>query len=112
MSKGVYSHRALSLKKRDACMTDSTENATPPKSARSRTSNSSVRIQIRPKSQLEFVLRDTEESEYLDLVDFKGIAFTVESAIHHYKEIPTIYNLCDKSPRWLFKISFFVSKKC
>jgi len=29
---------------------------------------------MRPKSQFEFVAQDTEESEILDLVDFKGVA--------------------------------------
>ena len=45
-------------------MIDSIENATPPKSTKSRNSNSSVQIQIKPKSQVEFLLRDTETSEY------------------------------------------------
>jgi len=40
-------------------MTDSTENASPPLSTRSRNSNFSVQIQIKPTSQSEFVLRDT-----------------------------------------------------
>ena len=51
-------------------MTDSTENTTPPKSTKSRNSNPAVPIQIKPKSQFEFVSRDTEESESLELVDF------------------------------------------
>jgi len=41
--------------------TDSTENARPPKSTKSRNSNFSVRIQIKPITQFDFVLRDTEE---------------------------------------------------
>jgi len=51
-------------------MTVSTEIATPPKSTKLRNSNSSVQIQIKPKSQIEFVLRDTDKSEFPDLVDF------------------------------------------
>jgi len=46
-------------------MADSTENATPPKSTKWRTSNSSVHIQIKSKSQFEFVLRDTDGFEFL-----------------------------------------------
>jgi len=52
-------------------MTDSIENATPPKSSRSSNLKSSVQIQITLKFQFEFVPRDTEGSKFLDLVDFK-----------------------------------------
>jgi len=62
-------------------MTDSTEYATLPKSTMSRNSNFSVQIQIRPKSQFEFVPQDTEESEFLDLVDFGDVAISVETVI-------------------------------
>jgi len=58
-----------------------TEIATPPTSIKSRNSNSSVQIQIIPKSQFEFALRDTEEFEFLDLVDFRVVAFSVETVI-------------------------------
>ena len=63
-------------------MTDSTENATPPKSTKSRNSNSSVQVQSNSKSRFEFVLQDTEESEFLDFVDFGSVAFSVETAIN------------------------------
>ena len=59
-------------------MTDSTEIATIPKSTKSRYPNSSVQSQIRLKSQFEFV-RDTEESELHDLVDFGVVSFSVET---------------------------------
>jgi len=49
-------------------MTVSTENATTPKSTKSRYPNSSVQIQNKLKSQFEFVLRDAEESEFLVFV--------------------------------------------
>jgi len=62
-------------------MTDSTETATPSTSTESRNSNSAVQIQIKPKSQLEFILRDTEKSEFLDLVDFGGVANSVKTVI-------------------------------
>ena len=62
-------------------MTVSTENTTPPKSTRARSSNSSVQIQIKPKSHLEFVPRDSEEFEFFDLVDFGGVVFSVETVI-------------------------------
>jgi len=58
-------------------MTDSTENATRPKSTESRNSNSSVHIQIKSKSQFEFVPRDTEKSEFAELVDFGSVAISV-----------------------------------
>jgi len=47
-------------------MTDSTEMATPPKFTRLTNSHSMVQIEIKPKSQLTFVLRDTVKSEFLD----------------------------------------------
>jgi len=62
-------------------MTDSTKNAIPPKSTTSRNSNFSVQIQIKPKSQLEFVPRDTERSECLDLVDCGSVAISVETVL-------------------------------
>jgi len=58
-------------------MTDSTKNATPPKSTRSRISYSAVQIQIKPQFQFQFVPRDTEKSEFLDLVDLGDVAFSV-----------------------------------
>jgi len=36
---------------------------------------------MNPKSPFEFVPRDTKESEFLDLVDFGGVAFSVESVV-------------------------------
>jgi len=66
-------------------MTVFTEIATPPKSTKSRNSNSSVKIQIKPKSHCEFVPRDTEKSEFLDLVDVGGVATSVETVIQHIR---------------------------
>ena len=54
--------------------TDSTENATPPKSTRPRNSKFSVQIQITPKSQIVVVPRDTGKNEFLDLVDCGDVA--------------------------------------
>ena len=62
-------------------LTDSTENATPLKSTRFKNSNSSVQIQIKPKSRFGFLPRDTEDSEFLDLMDFGDVVFSVETAI-------------------------------
>jgi len=62
-------------------MTVFTENTTPPKSIKSRNTKSSVQIQIKPKSKFEFVPRDTEDFEFLDLVDFGGVAISVETVI-------------------------------
>ena len=64
-------------------ITVSTQNATPPESTKSRNSNSSVQIQIKPKSQFEFLPRNTEKLLFLDLVDFGGIAILVETVIIH-----------------------------
>ena len=63
------------------CMTLSTEKATSPKQTRSKDSNFSVQIQIKPKSQLESVPWHTEESKFLDLVDLGGVAISVETVI-------------------------------
>ena len=60
--------------------TDSTENATPSSSTKSRNSKSSVQIQTKPKIHSESVPRDTEKSEFLDLVDFGGVAISVETS--------------------------------
>jgi len=62
------------------CRTVSTDRATHRKSTKSRDSNFPVQIQIIPKSQFEIVPRDTEESEFFDLVDF-DVAFSVETVI-------------------------------
>jgi len=62
-------------------MTVSAENPTPQTSTKSRTSNSLVQIQIKSKSQYEFVPRVTEKSESLDLVDFGGVVISVETVI-------------------------------
>ena len=40
-----------------------------------------IHIQIKPKSQFEFVSRDTEKPEFLELVDFWGVAISVETVI-------------------------------
>jgi len=45
-------------------------------------SRNSVQIQIRIKSQFECVSRDTEKSEFLDLVDFGGVAISVEIVMY------------------------------
>jgi len=42
---------------------------------------SPVQIQIGPNFQFESVPRDTKESEFLDSVDFGGVAFSVESVM-------------------------------
>ena len=56
-----------------------TKNVTPPKPTKSRNSDFTVKIQIKSKSQ--FVLRNTEESKFLEFEDFGGVAFSVESII-------------------------------
>jgi len=61
------------------CTTDSTE--IPPESTNLRILIPLVQIEIKPKSQFGFVLRKTEESEFLDLVDFGDVAFSVDSVM-------------------------------
>jgi len=61
--------------------THSTANATPPKSAQSRNSNSLVQILIKPQSEFEFVPRDTEGSDHLDLVAFGDVACLVKKKV-------------------------------
>ena len=61
---------------------------TPPKSTRSGKSSPSKQIQIKPKSLFEFEPRDTEKSELLDLVDFGGVAFSVEIVIGRFYILP------------------------
>jgi len=62
-------------------MTDSSENATPQKSIKPRSSNSLVQIHIKQEFQFEFVPRNTEESEFHDLVDFGDVAISVQSVV-------------------------------
>ena len=62
-------------------MTVSSKNDAPPKSTKSRNSNSSVQVRIQSFFSFVFVLRDTEKSEFLDSVDFGGVSVSVESVI-------------------------------
>jgi len=68
----------------DLSMTHSTENATTPKSTKFRNSKSLVQIQIQPTSDFGFVPRGTEQSEFLDFVDFWSVAISVETVILSY----------------------------
>jgi len=52
-----------------------------PQSTKSKNSNFSVQIQINPQSHLKFVLRDTEESQFFDLVDCGDAVFSVGTGI-------------------------------
>jgi len=75
-------------------MTDFSENATPQKSTKSKNSNSSVQIQNKPRSHFELVPRDTEDSKFLDLVDFGCVAFSVETVIEIGLFVSWLYNPC------------------
>ena len=61
-------------------MTVPTENATPPKSSKSKNPNFWVQIQSKPTSQFEFGPPDTEKFEFLDLMEFVDVAFSMENA--------------------------------
>jgi len=78
-------------------MTLSTENAAPPKSSESRNSNSFVQIQIQSKSQFEFVPQDTEKSEFVDLVNFGDVSFSVETVtiVSSYGIASRLHDLVD-----------------
>jgi len=84
--RGKARERMSFLERKLEHLTNCTKNATFPKSTKSRKSNFTVQIQIKPKSQFEFVPRDTEESEFLDVADFGDVAFSVESAIERKLE--------------------------
>jgi len=64
--------------------TISTEYNTPRIFSKFSNSNSSVQVQIEPKSHFGFVPRDTEEFEFLDSVDFGYVAFSVEIVIDDF----------------------------
>jgi len=66
-------------------MTVSTEIATPHKQTpfKSTNPNFSAQTQIKPKSEIEFLPRDTEKSEFLDLVDVGDVAFSMVSVRIH-----------------------------
>jgi len=87
---------------------DSTENATTPKSTKSRNSNSLVQIQITLKSQFKFVPRDTKESEFVELVSLGDAAFPVETVIatQNFANFSfTVLRPSQFSVRWLLRIS-------
>jgi len=42
----------------------------------------SVQIWSKPASQFDLISRDTEESKFLDSVDFRDAKFQVETVIH------------------------------
>ena len=79
--QGFLARKLHFLRDKYTGVTVSAEIATPPISTNSRNSNSSVQIQINPKSQFELVLRDTKKFECLDLVEFVVVAFSVESVV-------------------------------
>jgi len=58
----------------------STENATPTKSTKNRNSDSSVKFKLNYYLNLN-LYRDTEKSEFFDLVDFGDAGFSVEPVL-------------------------------
>jgi len=56
---------------------DITENATPPKTTKSKNSHSSVQLEFKPKSPFENVPRHAEASQFLDLVILREVEFSV-----------------------------------
>ena len=77
-------------------MTDSTENATLPKSTDFRISTYSVQIQFKVKSQFEFVPQDTEESEYMcvNVHKYVCIHIYIYIYIYMYTCVYMYINLC------------------
>jgi len=82
----VTAERLLRISSR----TVSTENATSPKSTRSRNSNSSVSCATNSNSDFGSIWICTEEFEFPDFEDFGGVALSVE-ALHVYIYIYIIY---------------------
>ena len=68
-------------------MTNSIENATLPKTTKPYNPKSWVQIQIRQDFEFEFVLRETKESVFFDLLDLGSITFSVESVINIFSGI-------------------------
>jgi len=66
-------------------MTVHTQIATPPKSTKSRNSDISVLRSTNSNRDLGLISESicTEEFEYLDLADFGGVAFSMDSVIPH-----------------------------
>ena len=87
-----------------------TQNATPPKSTKSRNSEFSIQISNQTKSQFEFVARDTEESVFLDTEDFRvgDVAFLVETVICRIRES----NLITTEDRHLLSLAYCPSRTC
>ena len=56
-----------------------------PRSTKSSTSNCLVQIHMKPKYQFECVPRGDDKSEFLDLVNFGGVAFSVATVIHTFQ---------------------------
>ena len=77
-SYGVFASLYLGLM---VYMTNSIENATLPKTTKPYNPKSWVQIQIRQDFEFEFVLRETKESVFFDLLDLGSITFSVESVI-------------------------------
>jgi len=105
------------------CMTVSTEIATPPKSTKSRNSDFSVYRGAHSNSDSAWTRICTEEFEFLDLVDFGGVAFSVEAVIcdvthshsssmtHAMTYAPCVRGVCsarkvDYGVRWMWCGSF------
>ena len=63
-------------------MTVSTEIAAPQKSTKSRISEFSVSRDTNSNCDFILIWSNTEEFEFLDLVDFGGVAFSVETVVH------------------------------
>jgi len=68
-------------------LTVSTENTTHPKSMKSRNSDSPVTRSTNSNRDFDFIPIRTEEFEFLDLVDFGGVAFSVESDMDVLKSL-------------------------
>ena len=68
--------------KRQFDMTDSTLKCYTPEIHQIQTSNFSVQLQIKPKSEFDFVPRDTQKTEFFDAEDYGDAALSVESVMY------------------------------
>jgi len=82
-------------------MADSAQDATPPKSSKSRSSNSPGQIQVTAKSQIRSVPRCTKKIGFFDLVNFRQVAFEVETVLYRLFEdfFPRVREVCVRFPR-------------
>jgi len=77
------------------CMTDSTQNTASPTSTKPKIPDSSVSCGTHSNWDFGIIWICSEEFEFLDLVHFVGVAFSVESVIHVCGTFNMLKHVCD-----------------